>query len=105
MKNKILLLIFPLILLACACETLEPITDYCEVAFAYPMEQDLPGELDKNLIGCACTIKDILKGKEVGEWKLYPLEKCRRVRGFHPKIWKETIDPYFQYQSQKLKKK
>jgi hypothetical protein len=100
MKNIILL--FFLMLFLHSCNTLELKHDmYCEIAFAYPIDQDLPTNLEKELIGCACTTKDILQGKEIKSWELHPLEDCRRVRGFHPLIWKKEIDPWFQYQYKK----
>lgn len=101
-KRIVSLLLLSLII--CGCDSLAVQENYCEIAFAYDIDQPLPEDLQKDLIGCACTIKDILKGKEVGKWQMYPLEKCRRVRGFPPKQWKTVIDPYFQYQSKKFKR-
>jgi len=101
MKN---LRILTLILFLSACNTLEIQDNYCEIAFAYPNDQQLPETLEKSLIGCACTKKDILRGVEVGQWTLHPLEKCRRVRGFHPSQWKKTIDPFFQLESRRRSK-
>jgi len=101
MRNVILVIA---LLLFSSCQNLEVQNMYCEIAFAYPDTEPLPDELYKELIGCACTSKDILKGVEVGVWTMHPLEDCRRVRGFAPTRWKEVIDPYFQYQSSKIKK-
>ena len=102
MIKSILVIIFLLFFFS-SCNTLEVQKDYCEIAFAYPDTEPLPDEIYKELIGCACVSKDILKGVEVGAWALYPLEKCRRIRGFSPEQWKGVIDPYFQYQSSKIK--
>lgn len=95
--KKILSILILFILVGCNLLAVQE--NYCEIAFAYAVDQPLPDELEKDRIGCACTKKDILRGMEVGIWKFYPLEKCRRVRGFHPLQWKDTIDPYFQEQS------
>jgi len=92
------ILSFVLLLALVSCNTLKVQENYCEIAFAYPTDQELPVTLYKDQIGCACTSKDILKGIEVGAWKFYPLEQCRRLRGFNPKQWKSEIDPFFQYQ-------
>lgn len=98
------ILLFILITLT-SCNTLEPQQDYCEIAFAYPENQLLPKNIDKDRIGCACSTKDILKGEVTSGWILAPLEKCRRVRGFNPIKWVEVIDPYFKLEYQKRAKK
>jgi hypothetical protein len=92
-----------ILIITYSCNTLEPQDMYCEIAFAYPDTDPLPDDLYKELIGCACTTKDILKGVEIGAWTLHPLEDCRRVRGFSPYKWKDVIDPYFQKESAKVK--
>ena len=102
--NLIMKSSFLLILFLCGCNTLDVQENYCEIAFAYPIDIELPSVLARKKVGCACTKKDILKGEEVGQWVLQPLEKCRRVRGFHPRQWKDTIDPFFQFQYKKRAK-
>lgn len=101
-KTNLIILLF----LFSACQSfqkLEVQEMYCEVVFAYPLDQEIPEKIEKRRVGCACTSKDLIKGVEIGMWERYPLEECRRVRGFSPKQWKGVIDPYFQYQSEKYR--
>lgn len=106
MKSNIInhIVLVLLIISVAGCNTLDVQENFCEVAFAYPIDQPIPENIEKKLIGCACIKKDILKGIEVGQWTLHPLEKCRRIRGFHPKQWKKVIDPFFQFEYQKRSK-
>lgn len=91
MKYLILLLV-----IVAGCDTLEVQENYCEVAFAYPVDEPLPEVMNKNLIGCSCSSKDVLAGRVVTGWELRPLENCRRIRGFNPKQWAKPIDSYLQ---------
>jgi len=88
-----------------SCNTLPPQPGYCEIAFAYDMEQPLPDTMEKSRIGCACSTKDILKGETISGWSSYPLETCRRVRGFHPMQWEDPIDKFFKKEYAKRSKK
>lgn len=90
-----------------SCDELEDQAGYCEIAFAYDYDEEMPDLIDKDRIGCACTTggKDLLRGQDKGVWELVSLNECRRIRGFHPNRWKKTIDPYFQEQSKKYENK
>lgn len=101
MKNSALILVILLSTLMCGCNVLKPVERYCEIAIGYPDDEPLPELLEYNRIGCACTTKDIIKGRTTKAWTLHPLEDCMRVRGFHPSIWTGTIDPYFRYNYEK----